>query len=82
MLEIANTSAHAMELLDERDRLCGDLPADSERRFRDALARVFRRAAQTGEVDLAALVRVFVAGLGGAKRRRETRRAPSQRRAV
>src|SRR5262245_61470326 len=116
-VEIANTSAHAMELLDERDRLCGDLPTDSERRFRDALARVFRRAAQTGEVDLAAvnltpadaadlfastvsglkspgvtvdsyrrrlaaLVRVFVAGLGGAKRRLATRRTPARRRAV
>lgn len=53
-VELANSSPHAGELLDERDRLCGDLPAESERQFREALARVFRRAAHAGEIDLVA----------------------------
>lgn len=115
-VELASSSPHAGELLDERDRLCGDLPAESERQFRAALARVFRRAAQAGEIDLAAaeltpvdaaelfarsalglkgpgvtvqgyrrqlsaLVRVFVAGLGAAaKRRPAVRRANGRRR--
>ena len=93
-------SPHGSELLDENNRLCGDLAADSERRFQAVLTRVVRRAAQRRELDLAAagvsaadaaqllmrsvsglkgpgvtvdtyrarlaaLVRIFVAGLGG-----------------
>jgi AcrR family transcriptional regulator len=99
-VEIAYASPHGSELLDESNRMCGDLPARTMVRFRALLARVFRRAAQAGEIDLAAvglnagetaelflhavaglkgggvtaeayrkrvaaLVRVFVAGLGG-----------------
>ena len=54
-VEIAYSSPHGSELLDESNRLCGDLPVESARRFRDALARVLRRAAQRGEIDLAAV---------------------------
>ena len=42
------------ELLDESNRLCGNLAATAEQRFRTLLARVFRRAAAAGEIDLAA----------------------------
>lgn len=98
-VEIAFASPHGGELLDERNRLCGDQPAETERRFRQLLTRLFRQAAQGGAIDLgsvgvsageaadlflrsvaglkgpgvtvdayrrrlAALVRVFVAGLG------------------
>jgi AcrR family transcriptional regulator len=47
-------SPHGNELMDERNRLCGDLVADGERQFHDALARVLRRAVQAGEIDLGA----------------------------
>jgi AcrR family transcriptional regulator len=53
-VEIAYGSPHGSELLDERARLCGDLPAEFERRFEAMLTRVFRRAAQNGEINLAA----------------------------
>jgi AcrR family transcriptional regulator len=107
-VEIAYGSPHGAELLDESNRLCGDLPAAAERRFRTLLARLFRRAAAAGELDLspagltpaaaaelftrsvsglkgpgigvdayranvAALVRVFAAGLRAAAPRRRRR---------
>lgn len=53
-VEIAYGSPHGAELLDESNRLCGDLPAATEQRFRALLARLFRRAAAAGELDLAA----------------------------
>jgi AcrR family transcriptional regulator len=53
-VEIAYGSPHGSELLDESNRLCGDLAAATEVRYRALLARVFRRAAEAGEVDLAA----------------------------
>jgi AcrR family transcriptional regulator len=100
-VEIAYGSPHGSELLDESNRICGEMSAETQKRFVDQLTRCFRRAAHTGEVDLpsagvsapeaadlfarsvaglkgsgvtpelwrkrlAALVRVFVAGLGGA----------------
>jgi len=109
-VEIAYGSPHGSELLDESNRLCGDLPAATERRFRTLLARVFRRAAAAGEIDLeaagltpvaaaelltrsvsglkgpgvtveayrshvAALVRVFAAGLRAGRGERSRRRA-------
>lgn len=52
-VEIAYGSPHGSELLDESNRLCGEHPAGAERRFRTALAGVFRRAAAAGELDLA-----------------------------
>jgi AcrR family transcriptional regulator len=51
-VEIAYGSPHGSELLDESNRLCGDLPTAAERRFRALLARVFRRAVAAGELDL------------------------------
>src|SRR5262245_29713183 len=100
-VEIAYGSPHGRELLDESNRLCGDLPAESERRFVALVTGVLRRAARAGEIDpqavglhapraaelfvhsvsglkgpgvtveayrarVAALVRIFVAGLGAA----------------
>lgn len=53
-VEIAYGSPHGAELLDESNRLCGDLAADTQRQFLALLARVFRRAAAAGEIDLAA----------------------------
>ena len=53
-VEIAYGSPHGSELLDESNRLCGNLAATAEQRFRTLLARVFRRAAAAGEIDLAA----------------------------
>jgi AcrR family transcriptional regulator len=54
-VEIAYDSPHGSELVDESNRLCGDLAAQSEERFRDLVAAVLRRAARSGEIDLAAV---------------------------
>jgi AcrR family transcriptional regulator len=54
MVRITLESPHGSELLDETNRLCGDLVADTERRFAEQLTRVLRRAAADGEIDLAA----------------------------
>jgi AcrR family transcriptional regulator len=54
MVRITLESPHGSELLDETGRLCGDLVAETERRFADQLTRVLRRAAADGEIDLAA----------------------------
>ncbi len=118
-VEIAYGSPHGNELLDESNRLCGDLAAAREGRFQELLTKVFRRAAQTREIDLevialsaaeaaelfarivaglkgpgvtvaayrerlAALVRIFVAGLGASGkggRLRVARKDGRQRRA-
>jgi AcrR family transcriptional regulator len=101
MIEIAFDSPHGNELIDEKNRLCGDLWADSERTFHEMIVRVFKRASYAHEIDLAgaglsaaeaadlflravsglkgpgvtieiyrsrlaALVKVFVTGIGGA----------------
>jgi AcrR family transcriptional regulator len=52
-VEIAYSSSHGSELMDESNRLCGDLSVQAERRFQGLLARAFRGAAQAGEIDLA-----------------------------
>jgi len=52
-VEIAYGSAHGAELLDESNRLCGALAAETARRFLAVLTRVFRQAAAAGEIDLA-----------------------------
>jgi AcrR family transcriptional regulator len=103
MIEIIRASPHGSELMDERNRLCGDLATDSERRFQRMLSRTFKSADEAREIRLgtagltaaeaaelflhavaglkgpdvpvdayrrrlAALVRVFVSGLGGQRR--------------
>jgi TetR/AcrR family transcriptional repressor of mexJK operon len=52
-VEIASGSPHGSELLDESSRLCGDVAAQSEERFRELVAGVLRQAARRGEIDLA-----------------------------
>ena len=47
--------------MDEKNRLCGDLWADSERAFQDLMVRLFKRAAHAREIDLAG------SGLGAAE---------------
>lgn len=54
MVRITLESPHGSELLDETGRLCGDLVAETERRFTEQLTRVLRRAAADGEIELAA----------------------------
>jgi len=54
-IEIAYNSPHGSELLDEKNRLCGDLAAEMERRFQELLTQLFRRATQVGEIDLVAV---------------------------
>jgi AcrR family transcriptional regulator len=45
-------SPHGGELLDEKNRLCGDQAAAAIQRYREILARLFRRASQRAEIDL------------------------------
>jgi AcrR family transcriptional regulator len=54
MMEIAYASPHGSELVDEKNRLCGDLATDSERRFHEMLKRVFKAANESGEIRLSA----------------------------
>jgi len=53
MIEITNSSPHGSELMDETNRLCGDLAADSGRRFQRMLAEAFRRA-EGSDIELRA----------------------------
>jgi len=52
-VEITLAQPHGAELLDETGRLCGELIADMDRRFLEQMTRLFRRSAQSGEIDLA-----------------------------
>lgn len=52
-LEIAYGSPHGSELIDESSRICGDLSAESQKRFHGILTRVFRRASRSREIDVA-----------------------------
>jgi AcrR family transcriptional regulator len=45
-------SAHGSELFDEYSRLCGDIVADSNRRFQTMLVGALKAAAKTGEINL------------------------------
>src|SRR5262249_21675625 len=45
---------HVAELLEERNRLCGDLSEASRKRFLRTLRGVIEEAAQRGEIDLPA----------------------------
>ena len=74
MIEIVYGSPHGSELMDERNRLCGDLATDSEQRFREMLTRAFQRAEKAQEVDLAAagltardVADVFASAINGLK---------------
>jgi AcrR family transcriptional regulator len=51
-VEIAYGSPHGAELMDETNRSCGDVVAEARDRFLDLLTRLFRKAAENGEVDL------------------------------
>ncbi len=53
MIEIMRSSPHGNELTDEKNRLCGDMATDSERRFQEMLTRTLIRADKR-EIDLAA----------------------------
>jgi AcrR family transcriptional regulator len=73
-VELVYGSPHGAELMDEKSRLCGDLAVESERRFRELLARALRRAASAGEIDLsrvglsaAELAAVFAQSAAGLK---------------
>lgn len=73
-VEITLGSANGGELLDETNRLCGDLVVDADRRFRELLTTLFRRAAQSKEIDLAAVeltageaAELFIRGVRGLK---------------
>ena len=54
MIEIIQASPHGSELMDEKNRLCGDLATDSEQRFQDMLTRALARASEAREINLAA----------------------------
>lgn len=53
MIQITNSSPHGAELMDERNRLCGDLATDSEQRFLRLLTGTIQRADDDREIDLA-----------------------------
>ena len=50
--EIVHGSPHVAELLEERNRLCGDLSEASRKRFLRTLRGVISEAAKRGELDL------------------------------
>ncbi|MGH3118970.1 MAG: TetR/AcrR family transcriptional regulator [Gaiellales bacterium] len=54
MIEIIQASPHGSELMDEKNRLCGDLATDSEQRFQEMLTRGLVRANEAREINLAA----------------------------
>jgi len=50
-VELTLASPHGGEILDETNRLCGEIVAAAQRRFRDLLTRVLTTAARRGEID-------------------------------
>ena len=72
-VELANSSPHAGELLDERDRLCGDLPAESERQFRGRWRASFaarpcgRDRSGCGRLTAAEAAEVFARSTSGSR---------------
>jgi AcrR family transcriptional regulator len=54
MVEIGHTSPHASELMDENNRLCGDLASATEERYHEILAQAFGRADGEREIGLGA----------------------------
>lgn len=53
LIQIIQASPHGSELMDEKNRLCGDLASDSEKRFVAMLERAFIRADETKAIELA-----------------------------
>jgi AcrR family transcriptional regulator len=51
-VESVYASPHGSELLDEKNRLCGEQAATAIRKYREILARLFRQGTQGGEIDL------------------------------
>lgn len=51
-VEIVYASPHGSELLDEKNRLCGNQVAAAVQTYREILAKIFRRAIARGEIDL------------------------------
>ncbi len=50
--ELLQGSEHGLEILDDGNRLCGDVTADAGRRYRRVLARVVRDGETRGELSL------------------------------
>src|SRR2546427_283102 len=55
MIEIGHHSPHGSELMDEKNRLCGDLAIDSEKRFQRMLTRIYLDHAATTRLHPKAL---------------------------
>jgi AcrR family transcriptional regulator len=53
-LDILSASRHGDELIDQTNRLCGELVVSETRRYLRVLARVFREADEAGEISLGA----------------------------
>jgi len=51
--ELLAATEHGAELLDENNRLCGDISVDCKKRFHDVLVGVLREAEKMGEISLA-----------------------------
>jgi AcrR family transcriptional regulator len=74
MIEVIRTSPHGNELIDEKNRLCGDLATESERRFHSMLTAAFRRSDQEKAINLGAAdltaqdaARMFAGAVNGLK---------------
>ena len=52
--EAVTLSTHGGELFDEYSRLCGDIVADSNRRFQAMLVKALNAAVKKGEINLKA----------------------------
>jgi len=50
LFDVVHGSAHAAELLDESNRICGDISAESMRRYLQLLTAVIAAAARRGEL--------------------------------
>jgi AcrR family transcriptional regulator len=73
-LQIAYGSPHGAELMDESNRICGDLPAESQKQFQAMLTSLFRRAARAGKINVAGIglsntdtADLFVSAVAGLK---------------
>lgn len=54
MMEISHASPHGSELMDQNNRLCGDLAMESEERFIEMLKQTLTEADEAGEIQLSA----------------------------
>jgi AcrR family transcriptional regulator len=55
VFETVHRSAHALELLDSKNRLCADLFTDSDRQYLRVVTRIIIEAAARHEIDLSRL---------------------------